>query len=213
MSHEERLRKALDMIERERGAFLAPLEPLSQNQMNFKPAADAWSIGEVAHHVGLTEQLLQRNVRELLEKGGERREAYREVPFDELPMGPQMIPDALLRMAPLQLTFSIMNRLLPRAVQSFLLANPIAKIRTAPLVEPKAGLAKSELMDFLKDLRHATVTLLEPVNDWDLSRFRWNHPLMGTHDVYGTLELLASHDQRHRRQVDRIKNDPKFPGR
>ena len=192
-------------------AFLRGLEGLSQSELDFKPAPDSWSVGEVAHHVGLTETAFQRYMTELLRSGSPERGASRTIPFDELPMGPQMIPRSVLRLAPVLMPFSIMSSFMPKRLQSALLANPLVKIKTAPAVEPKAGISQVDLLGFLLQARKSTLELLEPVKDWDLARFRWFHPLMGEHDIYGTLELLASHDRRHASQVQRVKQDSKFP--
>ena len=147
---------------------------------------------------------------DLLGSGSPGRGASRTIPFDELPMGPQMIPPSVLRLAPVLLPFSIMSSFMPKSLQSALLANPLVKIKTAPAVEPKAGVPRADLIGFLEQARKNTLALLEPVKDWDLARFRWFHPLMGGHDIYGTLDLLASHDRRHAGQVERVKQDPGF---
>jgi hypothetical protein len=107
--------------------------------------------------------------------------------------------------------FSIMSSFMPKSVQSALLANPLVKVKTAPAVEPKAGIPRKELLEFLEQARKNTLSLLEPVRDWDLTLFRWFHPMMGGHNIYETLELVASHDQRHAGQVERVKNHAGFP--
>ncbi|MGH9783146.1 MAG: DinB family protein [Terriglobia bacterium] len=211
MSNTERLASAVGRMQEERAAFLRGIEGLSQAELDFKPARDSWSVGEVAHHVGLTETMFHRYMADLLRSGSREQGASRTIPFDELPMGPQMIPRSLLRLAPVLLPFTIMSSFMPESVQSALLANPLVKVKTAPAVEPKHGIAQAELFGFLRKAREATLELLAPVQDWDLTRFRWFHPLMGGHDVYGTLELVASHDRRHAGQVERVKSNPKFP--
>ena len=211
MTNADRLANAILAFQKERAAFLRPIEGLSQAELDFKPSSDAWSIGEVVHHVGLTEKVFQSYVRELLKSGDPKKGASRTIRFEELPMGPQIIPTSLLKLAPVLLPFSILSSLMPKGLQSSLLANPLVKIKTAPVVEPKAGIPRAELRDFLKQVRQSTLQLLEPVKGWDLSRFQWFHPLMGTHDIYGTLELLASHDRRHAAQMERVRSDPKFP--
>lgn len=211
MTNAERLASAIGKLQEERAGFLRRMDGLSQAELDFKPAPDSWSVGEVAHHVGLTERVFHRYMTELLRSGNPEQGASRTIPFDELPMGPQMIPMSLLRLAPVLMPFAILSSLMPQSLQSALLANPLVKIKTAPAVEPKHGIPQAELLGFLKQARQATLELLEPVKEWDLTRFRWFHPLMGAHDVYGTLDLIASHDHRHAGQIGRVKSNPKFP--
>ena len=211
MTNDQRMQQALDRILQERSAFLSQLEGLSQGQVDFKPSASSWSAGEVAQHVGLTEKMFQDNIRELVRSGQESRGATRKSSFKELPMAPWFLPKSLLQFDLIRLPFSIMASLTPRVLQSFVLANPFFQIKTAPSLEPKAGMPLAQLRKYLSELRDATLKLLEPVRSWNLSRLRWEHPLMGTHDVYEMLELLANHDQRHRMQVQRIKANKDFP--
>ena len=124
-------------------------------------------------------------------------------------MKPRMIPETLLRAALMPL--NMMSSFMPESLQSFMLANPIIKVKTAPGVEPHPGIARADLLNFLLELRESLIDLLEPLKSRDLSRLRWQHPLLGVHDVYGTLEFLADHDRRHLTQIEKIKQHPKFP--
>jgi len=211
MTHEEIFQEAVNRMQQGRSDFLAALDGLSQPQMDFRPAPSSWSIGEVAHHVVLTERMLRTRILELLQAGQDGQGARRQIGFAELPMGPRMIPDFFLRFPPVQLSFSLMNAFLPQSVQSFLLANPFLKVRTAPSVEPHAGLAKEEIVSLLRQERAGTLQALEPGRAWDLSRYRWHHPMMGAHDIYQTLDLLAGHDRRHQVQIAGIQRSPLFP--
>jgi hypothetical protein len=217
MTNEEKFARATEQMQRERIAFLARFEGLSQAQLDFKPARDSWSVGETAQHVGLTERVIRDNLKNLLQEAGDRDEAgdrqdtLRKVGFHELPLAPRFIPAALFRFPPFLMSLSLVSRMVPRPVQTFFLANPLLKARAAPNVEPKGAMPKEELMEFLRSGRESTIALLEPSKSRDLSRIRWEHPLMGTHDIYGTMELLAGHEQRHRTQIERVKSDARFP--
>ncbi|MBI3895850.1 MAG: DinB family protein [Acidobacteria bacterium] len=211
MTNEEKFDRALNRIQQERAAFLSRFDSLSQDQLDFKPSQDSWSVGETAHHVSLTEKVVQENLQALLLAGREEQGATRRISYRELPVAPRMFPGFLLRLAPFQVPFSIMTSFMPSALRSFFLANPVVKVRTAPAVEPRAGILRAELLDNLHQVRDATLQLLEPVRGWDLSCFRWTHPLIGTYDIYGTLEFLANHDFRHGIQIERIKKNSEFP--
>jgi DinB family protein len=214
MTNEEKFARATEQMQRERTAFLARFEGLSQVQLDFKPARDSWSVGETAQHVGLTERVIRDNLQSLLEEASDasdRQDTLRKIGFRELPLAPRFIPAAFFRFPPFVMSLSLMSRMVPRPVQTFILANPLLKARAAPNVEPTAGMPQAELMEFLISARESTVALLEPLKSRDLSRIRWQHPLLGTHDVYGTMELLAGHERRHRTQIERVKSNARFP--
>jgi hypothetical protein len=78
-------------------------------------------------------------------------------------------------------------------------------------MQPRVGLTRTQILKILSDTRKTTMDLINPVADWDLSRFRLNHPLVGEQNVYGILELIASHDQRHTSQVESIKKTSDYP--
>lgn len=211
MTNEERFARVCDRMQNERAAFLSGIQGFSQTQLDFKLSESSWSIGEVAHHVGLAEKMVQDNLKELFRSGSGKRAVVRKVGFEELPMNPQAVPRSLMRLAPLLVPFSILMKFTPEAMQSFMLANPILKIRTAPSLEPKAGMPRAELVKYLRELREATLTILDPARSWDLSLLSWEHPLMGKHHVYGTMEVMANHDRRHRIQIEGVRKSPKFP--
>src|SRR5947199_4260399 len=137
MTNSEKLVSVIDKAQTARKAFLTEVQSLSQAEFNFKPSRDAWSIGEVIHHVGLSEEHWQRTMTELFKSGAESGRATKRIALDELAMGPRMIPMPLLRFPGFLIPWSIMADLVPSGVQSFILANPIFKVRTAPAVEPK----------------------------------------------------------------------------
>jgi hypothetical protein len=211
MTNAEKLQRAIDRVQPARSAFLTEVQGLSQAEFDFKPAHDAWSIGEVIHHVVLSEEHWQRTLRELFKLGQERGRATKRIGFDELAMGPRMIPMSLLRFPGFLIPWSIMADFVPSGIQSFILANPIFKVRTAPAVEPKPGLPREDLLGYLERSRQSTLQILEPHKNKDLSGFIWKHDLMGSRDVYATLEMLANHDRRHQTQIRNIKNNPRFP--
>ena len=211
MTNAEKLEIAIERVQTARSAFLIEVRGLSQAEFDFKPAHDAWSIGEVIHHVVLSEEHWQRTMRELFKLGEERGRATKRIAFGELAMGPRMIPMPLLRFPGFLIPWSIMADFVPSSIQSFILANPIFKVRTAPGVEPKLGLPREELLGYLERSRHTTLQILEPHKNKNLSGFIWKHDLMGSRDVYATLEMLANHDCRHQTQIRNIKKDPRFP--
>jgi hypothetical protein len=80
-----------------------------------------------------------------------------------------------------------------------------------PRMQPKLGLPRVQILKLLDETRNATLAIVQPLAAWDLTLFRVIHPLVGDQDVYGILELLANHEQRHSQQIDLIKKLPGFP--
>ncbi|MBI2821454.1 MAG: DinB family protein [Acidobacteria bacterium] len=211
MNRQERLSSVMERVQQARASLLGKAEDLKQPQLDFKPSRSAWSAGEVVHHVGLAEQVFQGYLRELLRPELQERGAIRRLSLQELPFGASLVPDFLLRSPFVLLPVSIMVNFIPAPVQSLLFEVPIIKMQTGDRMQPTHGLTRAALLDFVREVRRTTLGILAPAQRWNLSRFRITHPLIGNKDVYGILELVASHDQRHQRQIERVRENPGFP--
>ena len=56
----------IDLLEANAKKFLADIEHVSDEQWKFKPASNAWSVGEVSEHITLSEALLYSIVQKTL---------------------------------------------------------------------------------------------------------------------------------------------------
>jgi hypothetical protein len=213
MNKQDSLARSIERLQQERSVLRGKIEGLEQAQLDFQPSRQLWSIGQVAHHVGLGEKLWQGYLNTALKNGGQKREATVHVSLEDVPFSSRIIPDILWRNVFVLTPLSLMIRLIPRPVHSMLFAVPLVKMDAGPRMQPKRGLPRTQILQFLEETRQATLAMLQPVADWDLTRIRIIHPLVGDQDVYGILELLSSHDQRHSQQIDSIKKNANFPKR
>jgi hypothetical protein len=211
MTNQDRLAKALDRLQHERAVFLSKIDRLSQVQLDYQASRHSWSIGQVAHHVGLGEGVWQGYLKSVLKDGNREKRATRKVTLEEVPFSSRIVPDFILN-SPFVLTpLSVLMNLMPRPLQSMFFAVPLVKMDAGPRMQPKQGLPRAQIFKFLEEIRENTIQLLEPLAEWDLTRFRIMHPLVGDQDVYGILELLANHEQRHAQQVETFKKTNGFP--
>jgi hypothetical protein len=56
----------------------------------------------------------------------------------------------------------------------------------------------------LREVRERTLAFLEETKGRDLSKYRWRHAFLGTLNVYQWLQLVASHELRHEKQLREI---------
>ncbi len=212
MTDRERLEKAVDRLQHERTAFLSRFERLDQAQLDFKPYRNSWSIGQIAHHVALGESVWQGYLKNVLAKGDREDGAVEHVSLKQIPFRSRFLPDFIFK-SPLVLPMSVFVNMLPRPLQSTMFAIPLFKMDASDRMQPTFGLPRARVLNLLEQTRKRTLELVEPRADWDLARFRVVHPLVGSQDIYGVLDLLASHEQRHSIQVDSIRRKSAFPGR
>jgi hypothetical protein len=211
MTNQDRLTKAIDRLQHERAVFFSKFERLDQKQLDYKPSRNSWSAGQIAHHVALGEAVWQAHLKSVLSKGDRERGAIERVSLEQIPFSSRVIPDFLFKSPFVVGPVSFFVNLMPRPVQSMLFAVPLFNMDASVRMQPKLGMSRAQIVEVLEETRKTTLKLVEPFADWDLTRFRVNHPLVGNQDIYGVLELLAAHEQRHSLQIDSIKKQPGFP--
>lgn len=211
MTPSQRFDQVMEGFRAERENLLESIRSMDQRQLDFQPSRLEWSAGEVVHHVMLAEKLWQGYIRELLDGADPRRGARREISAQELSFQSPLIPDVILQSPWVLGPMSVMVNFIPKTVQSTLFAVPLIKLKAGPRLQPKRGLSPATLLELSDQVRLATLEMLAPVKTWDLSRFCVNHPFIGEQNVYGILELVASHDQRHKLQIENIQKDSAFP--
>ncbi|MGI8785763.1 MAG: DinB family protein [Acidobacteriota bacterium] len=212
MTNREQLHRAIERMQQERGVLRSKIGLLSQEQLDFRPLRSSWSIGQVGHHVGLAEGVWQSYLSELLRNGAGGGNKTRKVTWREVPFRSRLVPNIVMESSLFQTPISMMLYLAPRPLQSMMFAVPIVRMEASPRMQPEAGLPRSTILDSLDQVRAATLKIVEPSADWDLTNYRIDHPFVGNRDVYGMLDLIASHDQRHNQQIDTIRKSPRFPG-
>jgi hypothetical protein len=210
MIHQERLQASVAKLTDERARVSALIQGLTPEQADFQPEATAWSINQIGQHIGLAERGVAAIVKNLFQGG--RNQGVYNVRYDELALGIKGIPSGVTRIGfELMSPFSFMARAIPKQLAPFLIANPIFKVKAAPQAEPRQKMGRDEVLVFLAEVRRSTLQLLESVKDRNLERFHWLHPVLGQQDLFGMLELIASHDQRHILQMEAAKKNSRFP--
>lgn len=211
MTNEEKLNQGIARMRNQRTQVLSMVSGSSQEQLDFKPSVEVWSVGEIAHHIGLAEQGIMGIAKSVVQGAGTGASASKNVGYDDLPMTPTMLPKSVFRLAPILKPFAFTMRFMPASLHNFIISNPVVKVKTAPNLEPKARMERREIIAFLNQVREETLQWLDSVKDRDLSRYHWEHHLLGHHDIYGTLEVVTDHDHRHLQQIEGVKKNPKFP--
>ena len=72
-------KRAIDYLKQTREEFLAAIDGLSEEQWNFKPAPDRWSIAEAAEHIAVAEEKIWKLVSEKIMKSPAHPEMRAEV--------------------------------------------------------------------------------------------------------------------------------------
>jgi hypothetical protein len=175
----EELRARLDADLR---ALVATITGLSQAQADWRPAVDRWSIGEVLHHLVLSNRLFALAVGRLVKRG-------RSEGLLASPGGRRSWP-----------------RL--RAVTDARASGPI---KNPDRVTPTHRLPVDELQRELIASHTAVANRLPDLAGLDLAALRLPHPFGFELNLYQWADIAGAHERRHLAQIEAVKGDPAFP--
>ena len=192
-----------------RALTLAAVGPLSQAQLDFSVRPGRWSVGEIADHLALSEDLYRGIFVQLVELARAGRPAYRRTSFADVNVAPQHLPDAVLSWMEAPLGF--MSRLIPESVIGLMTEFPVLPTRNPDLATPRSGRPAAELKADLAASIAKTRAIIESNADLDFDQLVSEHPLTGRTNVTQILTFLAQHERRHQGQMERVRVDPRFP--
>jgi hypothetical protein len=177
----EELRKRLaDDLE----MVLRTVRKLDQVQADWKVAPDRWSVGEILHHLALSNRAFARALEALVRRG--RREGL------VCPPGGR--------------------RSWPR-VRSIADARASGPVVNPPQVTPTHGLSIDALRDELAESHAAVMARLPDLAGLDLASLRLPHPLGFDLNLYQWADIAGAHERRHLAQIEAVTTHAAFPGR
>lgn len=135
-----------------------------------------WSAGQIAEHLARVESGIVRGARAAVERGNGVRPGLLD-PLRRLPM-----------------RLGIMQFLRVRTIR-----------RADPAAEPGEVLARAPMLARLAQVRAGTVAFLEETRARDLRHLYLRHPFFGAFPVRDMLGWAAWHEERHRRQLVRLR--------
>jgi uncharacterized damage-inducible protein DinB len=77
--------------------------------------------------------------------------------------------------------------------------------RKTPIpLDPELVREKETMLAELREVRERTLAFVDETRGRDLSKYRWRHAFLGTLNIYQWLQLVASHEIRHEKQMREI---------
>jgi len=169
--------EALAALAEVRARLLAELGRFDDAHFFKPPPAGGWGAAHVVEHLARVEGRIQQGARKAIEHGTDIRPTWYD-PLLKLPLRVGLVE--------------------------------FVRVRTVKGADPldDGGLDSStrpQLMERLASVRTGTVALLEQKRERDLSRIYLRHPFFGAFAVRDFLRWVAWHEDRHRRQLQRIR--------
>jgi uncharacterized damage-inducible protein DinB len=186
-------------LQQVRTETLKLVEGLSQEEFDWSPAADKWSIGEVLDHLLRAEQFFQRDLERFAEGAEAGRPVHIRHSFRDLDIGLPFIPRSLL--SALELPLSLATLFLPAAVLNALTASRLFPIKNPSVAEPRRGRPTEMLRRELGDTIRKTIEFLERLSPRGAVGMTVSHPLLGTRNIPELIRFVVQHERRHQGQI------------
>ena len=175
----------------------------SQAQLDFRPAIDQWSIGEVLDHVALAEDRIRTEIQTAIEQVRAGGPAVRRLTFQDLECAPEFIPVKILSL--IERPFGWVNRnLVSNRFKDLITRIRFFRIRHPSSAEPRHGLIAGTQEVRLWESFDMLEQLFSDNQDQDLSQITIIHPLLGRKNIIDLIRFSIAHEERHRNQIKRI---------
>jgi len=179
---EPALAELRDRLAADLAAVQAAVGGLTQEQADWRPAPERWSIGEILHHLGLANRQFARAVGMLIGRG--RSEGLAAPPGS--------------------------RRAWPR-MRSIADASRSGPIKHPVRVTPTHGLPLDGLRRELAASHAAVVEQLPGLTGLDLAALQLQHPLGFELNLYQWVDITGAHERRHLAQINAVIASPGFP--
>jgi len=192
-----------------RAKTLELIESLNQHQFDYSPGSDRWSVGEVLHHLFLTEKTYRDDMAKLVElkKSGKRSVVRRS--FSEIDLRFFFLPEFVLRLG--EIPMEIFTRLMPREIRDYLIRNRLIPFQNPSISAPRKGIARDELRRMLTASLGETEKLIRSNPSLNYDSMIHKHPILGINTVPQLVRIQSLHEERHQSQIKEIKNHRDFP--
>ena len=188
---------------RVRDQTLRLVEGLSQEEFDWSPALDKWSIGEVLDHVLRAEQFFRRDLERLAEGSRSGRPMHIRHTFHDLDIGLPFVPRSLMPALDIPLTLATL--FVPAAVLNILTASRLFAMRHPSVADPQHGRSAESIREDLWDACRQTFEFLQRLSPRDAASMTVSHPLLGTRTVPELIRFMLQHERRHQGQVADLK--------
>lgn len=171
----------LEMIEQMQTRFISSVASLTEEQENYRPAPDRWTIAENAEHVSIVHNSILRLTFKLLKQA----EADPKPAKDDLQLPP--------------LTMTNEGEI------------KVGQAKAPQTVVPQGGVRVADSIAKSRQTIDDLLTIKPRLAALDLSEQVWQHQLLGEINLYQWLVLLGEHQERHRRQIEAVKLSTQYP--
>ena len=170
-------------LEKQRKNLFKQLDQLSEEQLQYKPDANSWSIVQVCWHLIKAEENSAKYMRKKL-KGLDK--------IDNAGLGAKMRLKFLNSLVGTKIKFK---------------APKVVELKE----EETAGLSYADIKENWDRVRSDLQFLADKLDHKASEKMIFKHPILGRFNIYQAFSFMETHVGHHLHQIDRIKASPGFP--
>jgi hypothetical protein len=183
MALSKKIQELVDTVSSYRQALLDSISGLNAAQLDYKAEGAQWSIGDILHHLALTDEANAKLTSRMLKQA-----QALSLPLDSTP------------------DESVLNSL-----DSYADVIRNSKAQAPEFVKPQSHLPVEESLARMKASREKFLESVEHLAPYDLTQLSYPHPLLGNLNMYQWILISGGHERRHTAQIGRIKAEAGFP--
>ncbi len=152
---------------------------LSGAQLNWKPSAESWSVGQCFEHLIITNSLYFPNIQKVVD-GAHRNNFFSKIPFS--------------------------TDLIAGLMKNSLKPEQTRKMKTFKIFEPAMSDIAATIFDDFAENQQKLIALIEAVKDLDIHQIKISEPLSAALNLRlsDAFEILVMHEKRHFLQAERV---------
>lgn len=159
---------------------------LSAGQLNWKPDAKSWSVGQCFEHLIITNNLYFPNIQKVVD-GKHRNNFFSKIPFS--------------------------TDLIAALMKNSLHPDQKRKMKTFGIFEPAASNISETIFEDFAENQQKLIEMIKAVEALDLHKIKIAEPLSSALNLRldDAFEILIIHEKRHFRQAERVLQTKGFP--
>lgn len=159
---------------------------LSEDQINWKPAAGSWSIAECIDHLIVTNKLYLNEI--------EKQFAAKQIKIEY---------------SRSEVKHKWLSKFIIKAVEP----SNIKKAKTFPVFMPSMSKYGKEVFNYFYEVQNNLINLVSSAKDLDFNKYVMSSPAAKIikENFCDVLEIIRLHDRRHFNQAEKLINHPNFP--
>ena len=192
-----------------RANTLNTLARVTEEQGVWSPREGKWSIGQIADHLLLTEEMYRDQFIQLIERARLGRTEPIMISFADVNSSFAGIPRDIMRF--FEVPARMASYIMPQVVRETIVRHQIVPAINPSASDPRPGTTIAQLKKELASALVATEEVLRAPMPRNVEAPSIDHPLLGRNNLRQLFRIVIGHEERHQEQIAEIRAHLNYP--